>query len=293
MVDITASGRIDWVTATTLSSDKGMDWLRMFNAMTDTPSQVRPAGTHGFKGVSIPGLRWLYRETDRRYMMVASSDMAAELWPRIVMSGVKVTRVDMAVDVLLDKPLPGLIHRWYNVLSRVDNKWGTSAILNSSMGQTLYSGSRQSDLYGRVYDKGAQSGDSVPGSWYRYEIELKAKRARQASTMLVENRFTPHVARQEAVKTVHDFFHNRYVPVPFTPETFENSAWLTAYVRQSSTDKKIAWLSTQVRPTVEYLFEVGLGDAALEALGLSGKNSTKYAPRLDIQGLLKKRLDKT
>lgn len=47
-------------------------------------------------------------------------------------------------------------------------------------GETLYFGSRESERYMRIYDKGLETGAEKAGEWLRVELELKGQRARAA-----------------------------------------------------------------------------------------------------------------
>lgn len=87
---------------------------------------------------------------------------------------IKWTRLDLAVDLIEEVSVPVLralaLHSMNDGAIR-KRKW--SEIVNSEGGNTFYIGSRSSDLFGRLYDKGAQQGTHDIGIWTRVEFELK------------------------------------------------------------------------------------------------------------------------
>lgn len=89
----------------------------------------------------------------------------------------KCTRIDLAIDVL---DAPG----WLDTIAAhlEAGKYSGSARTITTVksvtgpGQTIYVGSRQSELFVRIYDKAAQTG--AQGDWTRIEVECKGDRAR-------------------------------------------------------------------------------------------------------------------
>lgn len=104
---------------------------------------------------------------------------AERLFSWVENGGGKVTRVDMAIDLL---DCGGHVLDMYHAFK-------TSQVMTSSKmvtvfskeggaldsGSTVYFGSRQSDRYTRIYDKGKEQGTKL--NWIRIEMELKGKRA--------------------------------------------------------------------------------------------------------------------
>lgn len=92
---------------------------------------------------------------------------------------IKVTRIDFAVDVEFDTALPLFAQDVYEKLSASQaqedkKKYKNLKLIKSSTGDTLYSCSRESGRYGRLYDKSKDYGvEPGSGKIWRYEIELK------------------------------------------------------------------------------------------------------------------------
>lgn len=96
----------------------------------------------------------------------------------------KVTRLDVALDsddrTIFEKVweyiIQGKYCSKYRTIRTVEQK------KKGIIGRTVYLGSRKSEKFIRIYDKGAeqlQKGKKVEGTWIRYELELKGSCAKQ------------------------------------------------------------------------------------------------------------------
>lgn len=265
-----ARGSVDWVTATTTDRRRGMNWCEMFNSYRAREDRVTPVKTHGFTGMGLDKLRYLYREDDERFMMVAQGEVAAKLWADLVTAPAKVTRVDLAVDVEMDPGLKNAPFHIFRILSKVDQRSKLTVVMDKAGGTTLYTGSRQSDMFGRMYDKGAQSETRQPGELYRYELEAKGKVAKTLGKELDGMTGEQDKVPVWIAENVKGFFGKRLIPVAFETDK-EKADWQTSYCRVTSADKRLAWIQSQVKPSVQWLFEIGLGRQCMEALGLNIK----------------------
>jgi len=105
--------------------------------------------------------------------------LAANITPRHILAhhanfGDVCKRIDLAIDVR-DSQLS--IVRLFNQLKSGDatTRAKTYNLITGNTGDTLYVGSRTSDLFLRIYDKGAQMLTS--DNWKRVELEIKGTRA--------------------------------------------------------------------------------------------------------------------
>jgi hypothetical protein len=94
--------------------------------------------------------------------------------------GFKLTRLDIACDIKQEIDIPALARKYAKLPSARHN-----ALIQSS-GATLYIGSRSSTKMLRIYDKRAEQRAEHP--WTRVEIELKQDAARNAASLLLQNR---------------------------------------------------------------------------------------------------------
>jgi DNA relaxase NicK len=90
-----------------------------------------------------------------------------------------ISRIDLAFDL---KDTPMSISALYDMLERKEASTSAKTynlIVGSDGGKTLYVGSRTSEAFMRIYDKGVESGEG--GNWTRVELELKGSKARFAA----------------------------------------------------------------------------------------------------------------
>lgn len=257
---------IDWVTATTDRQDVGYGWFDLFKrhcrerGVKDTPWQNR-----WYSGHQTDSLFWGYNK-HYGYVFIASSDNARLYAPMATYSARHVTRMDLQVTVRLDKPSYSYAKQTYkNCCNSHASDRRYSLITNSNGGDTLYVGSRQSDQFGRLYDKGVESGLDKKGYMWRYEVELKKPRAGSAAIAVMQERECGNL--DEAILNyVHQWFVMRGVKPKFRAT---DTAFVVEVSRKITTDeRKLEWLRTQVRPTVADLIERGFEQETFAALGI-------------------------
>ncbi len=263
---------IDWLTVTSKRRDGGSALLAVFDRYKDGP--VKDVRFFGFDCLRDEnGLTWGQRSIDGRYIFIASGQIAAEVWRMVVPWATKVTRIDLAVDVWLDTPRDQIKQSARLVLSpaletRLKYTYitGTKGVKRQRAGDTLYVGSRQSAQFGRFYDKGLQQGTAQPGKWLRYEVEYKSASAVQMAKAAIAQR---EAALGELIScTVHDWFLRRDVVPVFSPNSDTPGLVVRSQMQQTTKERKLAWLNSQVRPTIQYLFEQGLRSETLRALDI-------------------------
>ena len=100
---------------------------------------------------------------------------------RDVGMGMKCTRIDVALDYrrerLIDDAWASVNRRELCWFRGVEMRESRDASTLEPTGRTLVLGSRQSETYGRLYDKGLESGDADAGELERLEVEFKGDRA--------------------------------------------------------------------------------------------------------------------
>jgi len=121
-------------------------------------------------------------------------------------------------------------------------------------------GSRQSLLYGRMYDKARESGMPEYASCVRWEIEVKAEQARDLNGYMRDNRNEAGTTRA----IVKNFWEQRGM-TPFW-DTFEEMDERPPLKRSKTDETKLAWLQTQVYPTVQGLTDRGKIEPAIRAV---------------------------
>lgn len=262
-----------------VNADAGVDWL--------TCTQIRAGGTaalqeevrrvvfreveagndrrtwkgQGYYGERAGGASWGVREDT--YLAVLTSDCARDNWQSVSRWATNCSRIDLQVTLLLGKPdiflfdqleahflaLPARRGRVPDICRVRDNKGGN----------TIYIGSRTSDKYLRIYDKGVEGKTNVPGELIRFEVEYKRGLAKQCLTWLSAEQSPTLSIAQKTVAA----FKPLLVEFGGSPLTIVEVARAE---RIPDNKRRLAYLSKCVRPLIDRLRESGLGDEAMKIL---------------------------
>jgi len=276
----TVTSSVDYLTITVSNSDKSVllmqEAQRLKVDLEECGWKVRKWGMQGYGGYSIAGLRWGMR-TDGCIMMLSGQDAAINWLPALALAQ-NVTRLDLAVTVSLADPITDVAKRAYAWVltdphSCPGKKRKYSYVENSSGGQTVYIGSRASDQFGRLYDKGCESARDAcapPGLLWRYEVEFKAYRAKKLARQM-ENTARKGLASvgEEITNLVHTWFLARGIRPLYTTQDHLGEWVLELEARITDDDCSLNWLTLQVRPTVDRLRDRGRSAEVFEALGIT------------------------
>jgi len=224
----------------------------------------------GYKGESAPGVSWGQRVDGA--LLRASSHTAAEHWNQIFDASEHCTRFDVQITLRTE-------HTPHQIMSAVWKKnpgWttgeGRKSKVKKVVGPTgiesMFFGSRQSDRFFRIYDKGVESGDT----WYRlalrWELELKGDLAQQYAERLS----TLERPESSMLATVCEFSCSRLRTRPGAPHLrwSANDEIKCQHLQQSAQSyiKELRWLNRSVRPCVDRLMASGYRLQCLTALGL-------------------------
>lgn len=183
-----------------------------------------------------------------------TSERAYSVLSRISQPDVKVTRIDIAIDIKLRERVLGLCRR---VKDSNDGRVNMS-LVESLTGDTLYVGSRESDKMLRIYDKSSEYGEEL-GMVYRWELEAKG------DTAPVIYEIATRANREELSDIV--FGASREMGAP-TPKYGVFPKIKSERITASSSEMKLNWLRNQVKPTVTWLRKLGLDKEVSDALGI-------------------------
>jgi DNA relaxase NicK len=188
-----------------------------------------------------------------------------------------VTRLDLAVDLEFQTPVPALARNLYrdtgHKSSRNGRPFNRSLVISSDGGTTCYVGSRASDFLGRCYDKGVEQKTHGPGKLWRYELEVKGDPALQFASQLATT--TDETAK--LIATTMGWFRDRGSRHQLSWASLETCSLKHADPMPS---KRIQWLARCVRPTaVELSDEIGR-DRVLGILGLLPTKPQLASPNL-------------
>jgi DNA relaxase NicK len=226
-------------------------------------------GQHFFIGKSEAGC-----------MVQVSGAMADTLFRPLSHAGGRASRVDLQVSRFVEESPDEYLHRAFVYAEAHVKKVGsppTVLLTDSNSGARMLTiGSRTSELYGRVYDKGQESKQDSWMGYIRWEVEVKGKQAADLHRWLLGDVTRVHTV----LPVVRNFFSSRGVPVDWDGWT---DVAIPPPARRTRTDEtKCAWLSTQVAPTIRELVAKGKAldvarallqttaeDATIEALALA------------------------
>lgn len=265
--DVLTGLNCDYVTAratdTRMPGDLHSLASQLFRHESEIGNDIRPWGMAGYKGFKCGEVEIGVLDGD---VLVRMHSTAAALnWKRIVALSERVTRIDLQATVRVPSDSTGRLetHRRqalsYSaclndrlIVRRVDDNRG---------GYTLYLGARESNVFGRIYDKGAQDDSPQWERCIRFEVQFNSRLANGVSRYL-ESLSSPKLGFAGYIRR---FFEGRGVQPPAL-----HTAALTycSPRKRTDADRKLLWLAESVRPSVLALIALGRGEEVLRALGL-------------------------
>ena len=181
---------IDWITATARGGDEAESLFEQGNWLLDQSitegNQKKPWSMSGFHGYRAGGCQLATR--DKEVMVRLSGDMAHDYWRTVKVRSDNVSRFDVQLTLRIDGPVGPTIRRHFEQAQRFSKsrqKAATVSVLSTNNGpSTLYFNKRISTRFGRIYDKGAESGLPSLRNTVRYELELKGREAMRTSAAI-------------------------------------------------------------------------------------------------------------
>jgi DNA relaxase NicK len=280
---------VDWITGTGPASgaidvavQKAGKWLKDEELRG---FEIKPWCFSEYRGFAAGSVALGQRHDG--YIFRLGSHMAQRHWRDVFMATRKATRLDLQYTLRFNVDPQQIISRSYRQVKRSKRKQpkgpSHSLFAASDKSSTLYLGSRSSETFGRLYDKGRESGSEFFRNCVRLETELKGETANSYAHHL----FRSDDEQADIISQVSTFVQERGV-----------SPWLTkarrphvcAALPPTDIERRLRWLTTGVGPTVRWLVERCGVDPVLKALGLIGpdgpilKVCLKPHDRVDEQG---------
>lgn len=265
-----AEACVDYLTITTSTKEAtstllvslvealGTDLLRKATA--------KPWLFKGFSGTRIDGAGWGTRGDEGIVML--SGPVCNRVWPAVAPLRKKCTRIDLAVTVSVETTDDSVAELAYNGVKN-DPMRNSSLIRNSSGGSTCYVGSRTSQYFGRLYDKGSEQGGEHGKIW-RYEVEVK----KPSSEAIITSVLAHSPTEQWIAGYVWTWFEQRGIVPIFTADKIDQTVETEVIV--TSVDRQLLWLNTQVKPTIERLVKNGFGLDVAKALGIKATQTELF-----------------
>lgn len=236
-------------------------------AGADDLGERKHAGVHGYYGEKV-GPVFFGRRPDGA-MVRTSGPLATEVIKYARPPKTSCTRVDVALTAWFDADDPLRAVRTRDDLTRqfdageVRPRRRMTLIDGCGNGDTLYVGSRTSDQVGRLYDKWKESNNNRYKWAWRYEVEFKGERALNFVRTLDAAEDRTHVL----VYVLRKWWTSRGVDLA---TIVGDGPELAIKVPPAPFDpaKRLAWLATDVRPSIVALLDTFPLVAILWALGL-------------------------
>lgn len=259
--------RLDWLTLTSSDPVKRNQFLdfgaQILNTADQGSTEVRPWRWKGYAGLHKGKITFGRR--DDSDIVQLTQDFAWVYFNEFWSLTQNCTRLDLCVTVDLEGELGDYIKQHHDEINayREANRpaLGVQLIYGNGKPQTCNVGSRTSDLFGRIYDKWAESHDETYRHSIRYEVEVKGAAAERCFTTLATATDRPSWIRD----VVFQYFLKRGTRPYFggvDPSVSLNT------VRPVTTDAtRLKWLAESVRPTVQRLLSVEKPETILAALG--------------------------
>lgn len=229
----------------------------------------RPKGFAGYEGFQVGSV--YYGERADGCCVRLGGHLASAHYKRLLECADNVTRIDLQSTCKLSGNVSRFIRQQYATHRRFSNQFKKAPQPSLMIGRdescTMYSGARISDRYGRIYDKGAESGLKQFQNCVRFEVEFKGKRARRIASGLLSG-----VVELSIISgTVWKFFSDRGLLLK-CGSIFCTSCeiLISSCVRAKrlDTERLLTWLSKSVRPSISRLKSRGFFGSLSLALGL-------------------------
>jgi DNA relaxase NicK len=259
---------VDWITATCSDRESGQRLLTkasiwMLEERHSGNEQI-PWSRHGYEGFQCGAVEIGSR--DDSAIVRLSGPTAYRHWAKVMPYATNVSRIDVQLTARWPNNSTQKIAAHYKSALRAkkcrEMKRAVSMYRSDDGSCTLYLGKRQSNKFGRIYEKGKESGLDHYKDAVRYELELKNEHA---------DVFARRAVAAESVLAfcagcVAVYFAGARIRLP----TIENnpSTNIRAPTTKSTNETSLRWLAQQVAPVVQRLLQSVPLSVVLERLGL-------------------------
>lgn len=238
-------------------------------------NEVKSMRRLGYEGYSVGGS--FVGERERDCLSLFSGERAKRAYTLLYRAGVHVSRIDVQTSFRYTPSQSNVAQMAREQVNRDNVKLSSARQRNATLiedlrgGATCYIGTRKSEQFARIYNKGAESGEAQYEGVWRFEVQLKNRLASKAAEQIGSG-----VYNQEGYASVFvkQWLRHRGVSTPWKAD-----AELLPLPKEPNTktqlEEKLEWLRTQVRPALRVLLKYGLRDDILAALGLDEASNSK------------------
>jgi len=258
---------VDYLTVTGIDSqmpgELHSEASSLFQSQADKGNQIKAWGLAGFSGFSCGGVQIGRRAGD--VIVRLSAGVAQSSWRKIYQAGANCSRVDSQVTIQVAGGPTRVIDEVLNEARLHSTNNRDKPIVRWTQehtgGYTVYLGSRKSNCFGRVYDKGRESRLREYDECVRFEVQFQ----NELANVVAGRMFAAQSEIPVIVSDCRQFFRSRGV----APRWYYSAGATYGCTRSASdVDKNLRWLATAVRPCLRRLMDAGYGEAAFKSLGI-------------------------
>lgn len=230
----------------------------------------KTARWYGYEGWQIGKV--FFGEREDGFLLRATGPIADHVAFTLPCTDLSIARIDLAVTVWYQEDAT-MVAKERHVAATVSRETrqapGRLKIRlqdGTGDGDTLYLGSRSSQVFGRVYDKWRASREEFYRHSWRWELQIKDRTADKVYRAIDGEEDRPAAIGS----SVAAWFQARGVDCP-AADPGGTVVSIRAPCERSDMNKRLDWLRRQVRPVIARLLKEGHEDAILDALGLVGR----------------------
>lgn len=259
---------VDWLTVTAKPGEPSLALSRVVDALYlsryPKGAKVKPWVWRGYTGYCVEGIR--FGKGRAGTISIMSGGTAQMYWKVYRNLDINVTRLDIQATVTLpsvDETVGQIAwEEFTSFTSKHEREYRGSQVVSLNGGHTVYIGSRQSIVFLRLYDKGAEKGGN-PGFEWRWEAEIKKPLAKEYYLRLCSST-SP---KDDIFGYVSALFSSRGVQSVKQFLGLGSKLRKAVVVDVDSDETTLRWIRMQVRPSLQKLLDNGRIDDVERALG--------------------------
>jgi replication initiation factor len=259
---------VDWITATRKRDNHFYELAnyadRLMLQQVNSGDKCESWAYQGYNGFQAGPVRWGHGVHGA--IAIFSGPLAANVIARVAKLADHISRLDYQVTVLDDTfTIDPTEEYWSATASGPETMAATpnlQRIQDRRGGRTISVGDRASAKYLRCYNKYVESkGDYPKGAW-RFELELKREASENEHSIWAKQL----VPLDCQISTIATFLKSHHLAAPFSAT---GSRHIPGRIkRPRDADRILTWLTTQVRPSVEWVSQARGTDVVRSALNL-------------------------
>lgn len=260
--------QLDWLTATCSAAGDQMAFLRLGESLVEQEHERgntrRLFAQLGYRGSHAGRASYGCRADGS--IISLSGDLAATAFDGVYPIATHVSRVDVAVTVVLNPPVLDIETECFDGARLAPAHEGrdaaTTLIRNRDGSASFMLGKRSSERFLRVYNKDIESGEARYRGAHRYEVELKAHQAGEVARCV-------HLAADRP-GWVQSFVHAHCTSRGVLPvfASVGDASLVPGFRRQTDIDGSLRWITASVAPSVRRILAANRATDLVAALGL-------------------------